>query len=104
MNIQLNYLYRDCTNYKQYNYEVYTNSSNLSVSEIEERIAKQLIDGEWFYCHNWDLKDLHHFTWDNKVDHTWHEYEEVEETTNPATKGDIADLLKQVESVVKYSL
>ncbi len=99
-NIKLHYLYRDGANYKQYHYEVYTNVQGLSLEEIERRLRAQLIDGEWFYNHNWDLKDLHHHPWDNSIDHTWHEFDCIECTDEPpslklwrprATKGDVSE-------------
>ena len=95
MNIKLNYLYRDGGNYKQYHEEVYTNLNALSIEEIETRIRKQLIDGDWFYNHNWDLKDLHL---------TFHEFDCIEITSEQPTKGDISQLLRLIESKDKYSL
>lgn len=102
MNIKLNYLYRDGANYKQYHYEVYTNLQGLSLEEIERRLREQLIDGEWFYNHNWDLKDLHYHAWDNEIDHTWHEFDCIVLTYEPAAKGDINELLLRVAMVDKY--
>jgi len=104
MNIKLSYLYRDGGNYKQYHEEVYTNLNALSIEEIETRIRKQLIDGDWFYNHNWDLKDLHLYKWDNEIDHTFHEFDCIEITSEQPTKGDISELLRLIESKDKYSL
>lgn len=101
-NIKLHYLYRDGANYKQYHYEVYCNAQGLSLDEIERRLRAQLIDSEWFYNHNWDLKDLHVHSWDNSIDHTWHEFDCIECTDEAATKGDVVELLLRVEVVDRY--
>ena len=61
-----------------------------------------MIDGEWFYNHNWVLKDLHHYAWDNSIDHTWHEFDCIEFTEEAATKGDVRELLQLVEAVDRY--
>lgn len=102
MNIKLHYLYRDGANYKQYHYEVYTNMQGLSLEEIERRLREQLIGDEWFYNHNWDLKDLHHHPWDNSIDHTWHEFDCVAYSDEDATKGDVSELIRRVQGVDRY--
>jgi hypothetical protein len=104
MNIRLNYLYRDGANYKQYHSEVFTNAGLLSIEEVENRLRAQLIDGDWFYNHNWDLKDLHVYVWDNEIDHTWHEFDCVELTTELATKGDILELIQKIEAIDRYNI
>ena len=104
MNIKLNYLYRDGANYKQHHEEIYTNIHVLSIEEIETRIREQLIDGEWFYNHNWNLEDLHRHQWDNEIDHTFHEFDSVEATDEQNTKEDILTLLQLIESKDKYSV
>lgn len=104
MNIQLNYLYRDGANYKQHSYEVFTNNNSLNLKEVQKRLVQQLIDGEYFYSHKWGLPDLHVSAWDNDIDHTWHEYDGIEETTDQPTKGDIIELLKLIESLDKHTV
>lgn len=104
MNIKPNYLYRDGANYKQFHYEVYSNIKAISIDEIEQRLRSQLIEGEWFYNNNWDLKDLHRYEWDNEIDHTWHEFDSIELTIEPATKNDILELLQIIEGIDKYSI
>ena len=97
MNIQFSYLYRDGANYKQFHSVVFANTENLSIEEIERRIRLSLIDEMWFYADKWKLEDLHHYKWDNEIDHTWHEYESIEPTEAEVTNGDIADFLQHIE-------
>ena len=97
MNIELDYRYRDGANYHKNSCEVFSNTQNLPLQEIHARIQAHLIDGLWFNVENWQLKDLHFDTWDNDIDVTWHEFVSVEETDNEATKGDISELLAQIE-------
>lgn len=98
MNIQFNYMYRDGANYKQFGNVVFTNTQQLSIDYINKRISEKLIDSLWFYAGQWGLKDLHHFDWDEEIDHMLHEYEDVELTNEEPTNGDIADFLLTIKS------
>lgn len=101
MNVRFYYLYRDAGNYKQFGHEVFTNETDLSICDIHRKILDCLIDKTWFYSDVWDLKDLHVFKWDNELDHTWHEYSNIESTEENATMGDIKDFLLKIESAKK---
>lgn len=96
MNIKLSYLYRDGGNYKQFHEEIFTNNSNLSLEYIRNVIHTCLIDQEYFYVQDWQLKDLHLFYWDEELDHNLHEYEGIEETMEDATNIDITQFLKRI--------
>ena len=50
-------------------------------------IRKKLIDGQWFYCRDWNLPDMHfnEFAYNSEIDHDWHEFESIEETTEDIT-------------------
>lgn len=48
LNIKINYLYRDASNYKQFGFVVFTNSSDLDLTYIEKILRGRLIDGEYF--------------------------------------------------------
>lgn len=96
MNIKFSYLYRDAANYKQWHEEIFTNQYNFPIKEIDEFIRNCLIDREWFYVNEFGLKDLHVHTWDNEIDHIWHEFDCITETSEPATKKDIADFLLNI--------
>ena len=94
MNIRFNYLYRDASNYKKHNAEVFSNKANIPIAEIDTIIRSVLIDGEWFYNEKWGLPDLHFNNWDEDIDHHWHEYNCVEETADNVTMGDIFGISK----------
>lgn len=79
-NIKFNYLYRDGGNYKTYGSVVFANPENYSLGELEAVIRARLIDGLWFYAHEWGVSDLHSQPWDNELDHYFHEFESLEFT------------------------
>jgi hypothetical protein len=87
MNIKLSYLYRDASNYKQYNQIIFGNPNQRSLEEIQTIIRSNLIDECWFIAKDWQLPDMHfkEYSWDTNVDHEWHELECVEETTDAKT-------------------
>jgi hypothetical protein len=83
-NIKFNYLYRDGANYKNHGFTIFENPQNIKLDDLLQLIQSKLIDKTWFYVDQWQLPDLHFGTWDNEIDHTWHEFENVEYTTEPA--------------------
>ncbi|HWZ15899.1 MAG TPA: hypothetical protein VNW95_11745 [Mucilaginibacter sp.] len=82
--ITFNYLYRDGGNYKNYRSVIFDSPSNVDLSDLDALIKSKLIYGEWFYVNEWNLPDLHFGTWDNEIDHTFHEFESVELTEEAA--------------------
>jgi hypothetical protein len=76
-NIKFFYLYRDSGNYKKFNSVIFSNPHNIPLQEIEKLIRSKLIDGLWFYADKWQITDLHFDTWDNEIDHAFHEFEEI---------------------------
>ncbi len=84
-NIQFNYMYRDGANYKSRGEKIFTNPDNISIEEAEKTIKEKLIDEAWFYVDQWHLKDLHFTTWDNEIDHMWHEFEGLAYTEDTPT-------------------
>lgn len=96
MNIKFSYLYRDGANYKQFNEVVFSNPNNLPMNKIEATIKKRLIDSQWFVAKDWDLPDMHfkEHGWDSDIDHDWHEFEVIEETSEKVTEeNSIEDFL-----------
>lgn len=85
MNIKFSYLYRDGGNYKNFNEIIFANPTGRSKEEIEHILSKHLIDGRWFYCTEWNIPDIHftEFQYDEEIDVDWHEFESIEETTDP---------------------
>jgi hypothetical protein len=94
-NIKFSYRYRDGANYKNHSFIILNNPTNIALAEAENIIHQKLIDGTWFYADMWNLPDLHFGTWDNEIDHTWHEFEDVEFT---AETGDI-DILHFLSAI-----
>lgn len=92
MNIKLNYLYRDFSNYKQYGSIVFENSKDITLEELTAIIESKLIDGEYFSADEWKIPN---FFFETKIDddHSWHEFQNVEYTNDDAEFGDITTLL-----------
>jgi len=85
-NIKFNYLYRDGGNYKNYGFVILANiNSAIEVGQLESRIRKHLIDGEWFYANKVAIPSVRFSKWDDDLDHEWHEFESVELTDEPQT-------------------
>lgn len=104
MNIKFIYLYRDGANYKQYNSIVFANPSGKTLAETDTKIKSHLIDGLWFVADDWNLPNqfFAEYMWSNEVDHNWHQYDRVKETSENVTTGyNIDDFL---DLVVKTKL
>jgi hypothetical protein len=78
-------MYRDGANYKNHGEAIFTNPENIALQEAEKAIKAKLISEKYFYVNEWGLKDLHFEKWDNEIDHTWHEFVELEYTDEPPT-------------------
>jgi len=98
MNIQLNYLYRDASNYKQYGNVVFSNAGNIEFEVIKNVIGRNLIDGEFFIADEWDLPPLF-FEDKNEDDHQWHEFESLVLTNSEECSTNIDELLKKILKV-----
>jgi hypothetical protein len=87
MNIKFCYLYRDASNYKQFNEIVFANPNQIPSDKIQAIIRSKLIEECWFIAKDWNVPDLHfkEYSWDNDLDHEWHEFDCVEETTEAKT-------------------
>jgi len=93
-NVKFNYLYRDGGNYKQFGFEIFSNERNIKIEKIEKRIRLKLIDGEFFDPNQWGVMKLYKYPYDPELDHSWHEFENIEITKEPPTsKTDILHFL-----------
>jgi hypothetical protein len=100
MNIKFKYLYRDGANYKRYGEVVFANPSEVFLADVFTVLQSNLIDKQWFVASHWGLPDMHfrEYDWNESIDHDWHEFEDVEETTDSATeKKSISEFLLFVE-------
>jgi hypothetical protein len=100
MNIKFAYLYRDSSNYKQYNEVVFANSNELPLEQIKRIIISNLIDGSWFIAKDWYLPDMHfkEYDWDYEIDHDWYEFSSIEETSDtPTAQQSIEDFIERIK-------
>ncbi|MBV6390959.1 MAG: hypothetical protein KPEEDBHJ_00163 [Anaerolineales bacterium] len=101
-NIRLVYLYRDASNYKQHGEVILSNESQLTVEEIDKQVRAMLSDGLFFIARQVQLEERF-FAVMNEDDHPWHEFVQVEATTDPTfdpipeTKRDITQFMKELE-------
>jgi len=101
-NIRLVYLYRDASNYKQHNEVILSNETLLTVEEVDKQIHSLLSDGLFFIARQVQLEERF-FTVVNEDDHPWHEFVQVEATTDPTfdpipeVKRDITQFMKELE-------
>jgi hypothetical protein len=79
-NIEFSYLYRDAGNNKNFSSVIFANPNGLEIEALSQLIISKLYDGIAFYNHEFLVPDLHFGTWDNQLDHTWHEFESIEYT------------------------
>ncbi|MBN7813081.1 hypothetical protein J0A68_19155 [Algoriphagus sp. H41] len=98
-NIRLNYRYRDAHNYKEFGSMVFANPAGMSVEAATDLLRGKLISEEFFVPQDWGLARLHASSYNPEVDHEWHEFEEFENTDDPATDG--RDVMEFLEGVVK---
>jgi hypothetical protein len=100
-NIKFNYLYRDSANYKKFGFVIFNNPTNRGLTELETLIKSKLVGETWFYAHEWKLQELFSSFFDFRVDPTWHEFESVEYTNEPANID--LNLKKFIATIEKLS-
>ncbi|MBB3057130.1 hypothetical protein [Mucilaginibacter gotjawali] len=83
-NIKFNYLYRDSGNYKKFISVIFSNPDGIKLSDLEAFIKTKLIDETWFYAEQWNLPEIFTDIIDFRVDPTWHKFESIEYTDEPA--------------------
>ena len=101
-NIRFAYLYRDASNYKQHGEVILSNETQLAVGAIDQQIRSHLSDSSFFIARQVQLEERF-FTVVNEDDHPWHEFVQVESTTDPVfdpvpeVKRDIVQFLQELE-------
>ena len=79
---------------------IFDNPQQIKLDYLLSLIKSKLIDETWFYVDQWQLPDLHFGTWDNEIDHTWHEFESLEYTNEPTnTALDLTDFIRAIERI-----
>lgn len=103
-NIRFTYLYRDASNYKQHGEAILSNETQLTLEEVDQTIRSLLSDGSFFIARQVQLEERF-FAIVNEDDHPWHEFVQVEMTTDPTfdpvpeAKRDIVQFLQELEQV-----
>lgn len=84
MNVLLTYLYRDAGNYKYWGEVVFSNRDDTDPATLEAEAQRHLIDGNWFVAEDVGLPDLRTDSWDEELDHDWHEFHSLSATSATA--------------------
>ena len=103
--IKFNYFYRDAGNYKVHGNVVFDNPDNIDINILEGEIRKHLIDSEFFEPEELKIPRLKHndFPYDPDLDHSWNEFDSIEETTEELTdKRSINEFLLSLTSSLNY--
>jgi len=113
MNLEFEYQYRDCGNFKNRNSIVFGNKHNLSAEETNRRILQIVGNDRTFEASLLQVPEMFfkEFPYDPELDWPMHEYCGVSQTDLPATdteNRDIGDLLtlmkKEPDSVDERSI
>jgi hypothetical protein len=101
MNIKFSYLYRDASNYKNYNTIIFSNPNCHKLEKVELDIKNNLIDNAYFEAIKILIPELF-FETQNVDDHDWHEFIQLENTTE-----NITDLKKRtidifIQDIMSY--
>ena len=103
-NIRFVYMYRDASNYKQHGEVILSNEMQMTLEEIDQQIRSLLSDGLFFIAQQVQLEERF-FAVISEDDHPWHEFVQVESTTDPIfdpvpeVKRNLAQFLKELEQV-----
>jgi hypothetical protein len=103
-NVKFSYRYRDAGNYKNHSWVIFANPNNVELQDLETLIQSKLIDFTYFYVDQWQLPNLHFSTWNNQLDHTWHEFESVEHTNEePNGELTLAEFVAAIKKVRSFT-
>lgn len=103
-NIRFIYLYRDASNYKQHGEVILSNETQMTLEEVDQQTRSHLSDGLFFIARQVQLEERF-FAVISEDDHPWHEFVQVESTTDPTfdpvpeAKRDIAQFLQELKQV-----
>jgi hypothetical protein len=85
MNLEFRYLYRDAGNFKSFGSVIVSNPDSIAVEDAESRLREFLIDRMYFVAEHVQLPALFPSPRIESLDHSWHEFEAVEETYSSPT-------------------
>ena len=96
-NIKFSYLYRDAGNNKNFGSVIFANPGRLTTDQLKKKIVTKLIDGEYFDNAVIGVPALF-FPVKNADDHSWHEFDNIETTTeNPTDKRTIENFVDSLD-------
>lgn len=106
-NVELEYLYRDASNYKFWNSIIFANPTAISLENAEERIRRSLDDQEVFIAHQIYVPDIFPFPKGKLTedDHCYHEFVSVrftKEAPNDTRGRSIAEFIEEIERVAQH--
>jgi hypothetical protein len=86
-NIKFHYQYRDAGNYKNPGNVVFALNTDLTIEDATEKIREHLFDEEFFDPIKWQIPPVffEDEEEDEELDHDWHEFLELQWTTDPET-------------------
>lgn len=98
MNVELEYVYRDAGNYKNFGTVIFCNRKSYSIEWLEKEIEKWLIDREFFIAEQIKVPTLYFtdYAYSPALDHEWHQFLGIrlsEEKSNDTYNRDIDDML-----------
>jgi hypothetical protein len=98
MNIAFHYLYRDGANYKNLNTVIFDNPGDITLETLNQLLKDKLISEEYFYADHWKIPDMHFGSWDDEIDHQFHQFEAIEYTNEPPDSDlTLTEFIKLVE-------
>lgn len=103
MNIQLTYMYRDAANYKQWGSVVFANPEGYEPGVLSLRLKQYLIDSQFFNAQRVRIPELRQYAWDSELDHDWHEFvglEETSDTPNDLLGRSITQFIQECSSII----
>jgi hypothetical protein len=100
MNIRFEYLYRDAGNFKNWGEIVFSNPHNLNADFVSTMAEKILIDGAYFVASKAGVLDLHVETYDEDLDHGWHEFysfQSTDEAPNDPQERNVEEFIESLQ-------
>lgn len=85
MNLEFKYFYRDAGNFKSFGSVIVANPDSLAAEDADSRLRECLIDRMYFVAEFVQLPTLFPSPRIESLDHSWHEFESVEETVSSPT-------------------
>ena len=95
-NIRFHYLYRDSGNYKTFGFQDFSNPNNLSLKEVQARITRKLISGEFFYPAESGIEkfEFHRYC----ADFSWYEFDGIEFVAETKPETPVEDFIAGISA------